>query len=101
MKIEDFFMLWFVITSYQHLKHQCFHLDLFHFGQLDLDLFHETDPGSKKSAKNMENIHKNQTKSEEYHIFFTSIKLLFNGHKYLSHTINFVEKYIFDRNKSF
>ena len=44
-------------------------LDPFHFGQPDPDPdpFHETDletdPGSNKSAKIMENFHKNQTKS--------------------------------------
>ena len=50
-------------------------LDPFHFGQPD------PDPGSKKSAKIMENFHKNQTKSEEYHTFiFKNNKLMFEGH---------------------
>ena len=46
--------------------------DPFNFGQPDpeSDPFHETDPetelGSKKSAKIMENIHQNQPKSQEY-----------------------------------
>ena len=38
-------------------------LDPFQFGQPDPDLFHETDPGSKKLAKIMENVHKKQPKS--------------------------------------
>ena len=38
--------------------------DPFNFGQ------HDPDPGSKKSAKIMENIHQNQPKSQEYHTFF-------------------------------
>ena len=56
--------------------------DLFgfvHFGQPDP--FHETDAGSKKSAKIMENVHKNQTKYLNF--FFKDIKLMFNGHTYL------------------
>ena len=61
-------------------------LDPIHFGQPDPDPFHETDPASKKSAKIMENFHKNQPKPQEYHtFFFKNIKLLFNGHKYLPH----------------
>ena len=40
-------------------------LDPFQFGQSDPDLFHETDPGSKKSAKIMENVNKTQPKSLE------------------------------------
>ena len=39
-------------------------MDPFHFGQPD------PDPDSKKSAKIMENIHKNQPKTQEYHTFF-------------------------------
>ena len=39
--------------------------DPFQFGQSDPDLFHETDletdPGSKKLAKIMENVHKKTT----------------------------------------
>ena len=38
--------------------------DPFLFGQPD------PDPGSKKSAKISENVHKNQPKSLEYHVFF-------------------------------
>ena len=62
-------------------------LDPFHFDQPDP--FHETDPetdpGSKKSAKIMENFHKNQPKTQEYHTFFENIIFLYNGHKYLPH----------------
>ena len=36
------------------------------FNETDLD----PDPGSKKSAKIMENFHENQRKSLEYHTFF-------------------------------
>ena len=45
-------------------------LDPFHFGNPDPDPFYKTDPGSKKSAKIIKNFHKNQPKSQEYHIFF-------------------------------
>ena len=38
--------------------------DPFHFGQPD------PDPGSKKSVKIIENVHKNQSKSQKYHTFF-------------------------------
>ena len=44
-------------------------LDPFHFGLTD----QETDPGGQKSAKTMENFHKNQPKSHEYHIYFSKI----------------------------
>ena len=37
-----------------------FRLDPFNFGHPDPDPFHETEPGSKKSANFMENFHKNQ-----------------------------------------
>ena len=33
----------------------------------------DPDPGSKKSAKIMENIHENQRKSYEYHKFFSKL----------------------------
>ena len=42
--------------------------DPFHFG--NPDPFNETDPGKQQSAKIMENVHKNQPKSQKYHIFF-------------------------------
>ena len=44
--------------------------------------FNETDPdpGSKKSAKIMENFNKNQQKTLEYHtFFFETIKLMFTN----------------------
>ena len=55
------------------------HLDPFLFDQPDP----ETDPGSKKSDKIIENFHKNQSKSL-CHTFFSlkNIKLMFNGQKY-------------------
>ena len=39
----------------------------------DLDPFHETNPGVKKSAKIIEYFHKNQQKTQEYHAFFSKI----------------------------
>ena len=35
----------------------------------------------------MENFHKSQPKSQEYHTFLENIKLLFNGHMYLPHKL--------------
>ena len=62
-----------------------------------MNLFHETDPSSKKSAKIMKNFYKNQPKSQECHTFFVNIKLLFNGHKYLPlHRIKFKRYFIYD-----
>ena len=40
-------------------------MDPVHFGQ--------PDPGSQKSAKIMENFHKNQPKSLEYHTIFSKL----------------------------
>ena len=51
-------------------------LDPFHFDQLD------PDPGSKKSAKIMENFHQNH--KNILHILKNN-KLMFNGHEYLPH----------------
>ena len=58
-------------------------LDPFHFG--NPDLFNETDPGSKKSVKIMENFHRNQPKSQEYLYILQKYLILFNGHNYLTH----------------
>ena len=68
--------------------------DPFHFGQPD------PDPGSNKSAKIMENFHKNQPKSLEYHtfFFFKTIKLMFtdiNIYSINNKTDHISEKYIF------
>ena len=38
-------------------------LDPFHFGLVDTDPFHETDPGIQKSAKIKENSYKNHMKN--------------------------------------
>ena len=57
----------FIRTGEQCCGSVWIRLDPFHFGQPDPDPDHETDsetdPGSNKSAKIMENFHKNQTKS--------------------------------------
>ena len=45
-------------------------LNPLHFGQQD------PDPGGKMSAKIMENVHKNQPKSYEYHTFYPKILIL-------------------------
>ena len=73
-------------------------LDPFHFGQPD------PDPGSKKSAKIMENFNKNQQKSTKIIriscIFFKTIKLMFtdiNIYSINNKTDHISEKYIFYR----
>ena len=50
--------------------------DPFPLGQPDPDPFYEEDLGNKKSAKIMENSHKNQTKPQEYHILSSKILML-------------------------
>ena len=66
--------------------------------------FNETDPGSKKSGKIMENFHKNQPESLEYHTFvFKTIKLMFTDIKIFpinNETDHISEKFIFYRKKS-
>ena len=80
-------------------------LDPFHFGQPDPDPFNETDQVSKKSAKFIENFHKNQPKSKEYHTFLSKILNLcltgINIYPINIKTDHFWEKYIFGRKKVF
>ena len=74
--------------------------DPFHFGQPDPDPFHETDPGSTKSAKILENFHKNKPKSQEYHTFFSKILIFCLTDIYTNLINHLLEKYIFERKKS-
>ena len=62
----------------------------------------DPDPGSKKSAKIMENFNKNQQKSLEYHTFFSKLLnscLLTDIYSINNRTDHISEKYIFYRKK--
>ena len=65
--------------------------------------FNETDPGSKKSGKIMENFHKNQPESLEYHtLFLKLLQLMFTDidiYSINNKTDHISEKYIFYKKK--